>query len=99
MQNLIFSLTPEDYSTSHCARLSLSLGSPGGSAGTAWLWDVVLKVVSTADSGNNVARSSEAPLRDVELVRARRKSSRLKEMAPQVGLEPTNPPVNSLILG
>jgi hypothetical protein len=66
MQNLIFSLTPEDYSTSHCARLSLSLGSPGGSAGTAWLWDVVLKVVSTADGGNNIARSSEANLRDVK---------------------------------
>jgi hypothetical protein len=27
----------------------------GGSAGTAWLWDVALKVVPTADGGNNVA--------------------------------------------
>jgi hypothetical protein len=58
IQNLIFSLTPEDYSTNDCARLSLSLGSPGGSTGTAWLWDVVLRVVPTADDGNNAALSS-----------------------------------------
>jgi len=61
MQNLIFSLTPEDYSTSHCARLSLSPGSPGGSAGTAWLWDVVLKSFRLL----TVATTSPAPRKQI----------------------------------
>ena len=80
-----------------CAGLSCPYGSPGGSAGTAWLWDVVLKVVPTADGGNNLARSPEANLCDVKLVRASPKVEQMDErpetlgkgMAPQAGLEPT----------
>ncbi len=45
-------------------------GTPGGSAATAWPWEEVLKVVPSADGGDNIARSSEANLRDVKLVRA-----------------------------
>ena len=83
MPNLIFSLTPEDYSTSHCARLRLSLGSPAGSAGTAWLWDVVLKSFRLL----TVATTSPAPRKQIfarsRLCEPRRHSKQIKRMAPQ----------------